>query len=262
MPSIIARAAIAPVLARPAVRSEQVTQLVLGETATEVERTGEWRRVCTHTDGYDGWVHSGYLRPTDDAAADEWRSRATGWSEGAVVRMGGSQVALPLRARVALENGDIVLLPDDRRGRVIAGSIRMMDQVAASARAKAPERWALENFLGSPYQWGGVTPWGVDCSGLVQTTFAARGVALPRDSAQQVMHGAAVSIESVRPGDLLFFSGESGTGVTHVAFAGEADTLVHSTLSCGGMVVEPWLPGTRAAGLRERLVAVRRLEDR
>jgi hypothetical protein len=47
-----------------------------------------------------------------------------------------------------------------------------------------------------------------------------------------------------------------------VAFAGEADTLVHSTLSCGGVVVEPWLPGSRAASLRERLVAVRRLEDR
>jgi len=47
-----------------------------------------------------------------------------------------------------------------------------------------------------------------------------------------------------------------------VAFAGEADTLVHSTLSCGGMLVEPWLPGTRAASLRERLVAVRRLEER
>jgi len=47
-----------------------------------------------------------------------------------------------------------------------------------------------------------------------------------------------------------------------VAFAGEADTLVHSTIACGGMVQEPWLPGSRAASLRERLVAVRRLEER
>jgi hypothetical protein len=47
-----------------------------------------------------------------------------------------------------------------------------------------------------------------------------------------------------------------------VAFAGEADTLVHSTLACGGMLVESWLPGTRAGALRQRLVAVRRLEER
>jgi cell wall-associated NlpC family hydrolase len=116
--------------------------------------------------------------------------------------------------------------------------------------------------VGSPYQWGGVTPWGVDCSGLVQTTFAARGVVLPRDSARQVAHGATVSLDAIRPGDLLFFRSESGGGINHVAFAGEADTLVHSTLACGGTLVEPWLPGTRAATLRQRLVAVRRLEER
>jgi hypothetical protein len=261
MPSVIARAAVAPVLSGPAVRAEQVTQLVLGETAAVVESSGDWRRVCTHADGYDGWIHVGYLREVEDSAASEWRARASGWSDGAVVRLGGAHLALPLRARVALE-GETIVLPDDRQGRLTSGSIREMAQVIAAARAKAPERWAPEHFLGSPYQWGGVTPWGVDCSGLVQTTFAARGVALPRDSAQQLAHGASVPVESIRPGDLLFFRGESTSHITHVAFAGEADTLVHATLACGSMLVEPWLPGTRAASLRERLVAVRRLEER
>ena len=65
-----------------------------------------------------------------------------------------------------------------------------------------------------------------------------------------------------RPGDLLFFRGESGDRITHVAFAAEEDTLVHSTVACGGVLMEPWLPGSRAAALRDRLVAVRRLEVR
>jgi hypothetical protein len=217
--------------------------------------------VCTTNDGYDGWVHSGYLSETDDRAAEEWRGRAGAWSDGAVLRLGTSRFSLPLRARVALSS-DTVELPDGRHGRITEGSIRAMPDVLAAARAKAPERWALEYFIGSPYQWGGVTPWGVDCSGLVQTTFTARGVTLPRDSAQQVAHGQTVPLEAIRPGDLLFFRGESGNGITHVAFAGEADTLVHSTIACGGMLVEPGLPGTRAAALRQRLVAVRRLEER
>ncbi|MEO8088693.1 MAG: C40 family peptidase [Gemmatimonadales bacterium] len=261
MPAAIARSVIAPVLAEPRVRAEQVTQLVLGETASIVERTGEWRRVCTHFDGYNGWVNTGYLSEVEDQEAENWRSRASAWSEGAVVRIGGAHLRLPLRARVVVEH-EVVVLPDGRRGRITEGSVRESREVTAAAMAKAPERWAFEHFIGSPYQWGGVTPWGVDCSGLVQTTFAARGVVLPRDSAQQVIHGVAVSIESVQPGDLLFFSGETGSGITHVAFAGDADTLIHSTLACGGTLAEPWLPGTRAAALRRRLVAVRRLEQR
>ena len=261
MASAITRAALAPVLAQPTVRAEQVTQLVLGETAVVLERTGDWLRVCTQADDYDGWIHSGYLTEVEDPAAEEWRFRATGWSEGATIRLAGAQIPLPLRARVVLES-DVIRLPDGQHGRVAAGCIREMQDTVAVARAKAPERWAFEHFLGSPYQWGGVTPWGVDCSGLVQTTFAARGVALPRDSAQQVAHGTSISLDAIQPGDLLFFRSETSAAITHVAFAGEADTLVHSTLACGGMLVEPWLPGSRAAVLRERLVAVRRLEDR
>jgi len=261
MTSVIAHAALAPVLAEASVRAEQVTQLVLGETAVVLERSGEWRRVSTHTDQYQGWVHSGYLLEVDDPAADVWRRSATGWSEGAAVRINGSQFALPLRSRVALD-GELIRLPTGVPARVISGCVREMSETVRAARAKAPERWASEYFLGSPYQWGGVTPWGVDCSGLVQTTFAARGVALPRDSAQQAGHGSTVSPDAIRPGDLLFFCSETGGGITHVAFAGEGDTLVHSTLACGGTLVEPWLPGTRAGSLRERLVAVRRLEER
>jgi hypothetical protein len=261
MPAAIARAAIAPVLAEPRVRAEQVTQMVLGETAAVTDHNGDWRRVCTHADGYDGWINAGYLSEVEDSVAESWRSRADGWSEGAAVRIGGSHQQLPLRARVVLD-GDTVSLPAGGRGRISSGAVRNISDIITAARARAPERWALEYFAGSPYQWGGVTPWGVDCSGLVQTTFAARGVALPRDSAQQVFHGLAVSLDAIHPGDLLFFSGESTSGITHVAFAGDADTLIHSTLACGGMLAEPWLPGTRAGTLRPRLVAVRRLEER
>jgi hypothetical protein len=259
--AVIARAAIVPMFAEPALRAEQVSQLVLGETAVLLEVSADWRQVRTRLDRYLGWVHAGYCAEVDDAGSDAWARDAAGWSEGAAVRVGQDRVRLPLRARVALE-GDVVRLPDGRRGRVVEGAVAPAAEAVRAARAKAPERWAWEHFAGSPYQWGGVTPCGVDCSGVVQTTYLARGLTLPRDSSQQVECGAPVAADAIRPGDLLFFRSEGGSRITHVAFAGEGDTLVHSTVACGGMVHEPWLPGTRAAPLRERLVAVRRLEER
>jgi hypothetical protein len=257
----IARAPLAPLCAQPSLRSEQVSELVLGEGAELIEASGDWRRVRTHADAYEGWVHRGYLTEMDRPEAEAWQRDAIGWSLGATLRVGDLRLRLPLRARVALDHG-AVRLPDGRRGHLTAGAVPAAHALAAEVRAKAPERWALEHFAGAPYAWGGVTPWGVDCSGLVQTTFAARGLSLPRDSSQQVECGAPVSIDQPRPGDLLFFRSESGQSITHVAFVGEGDTLVHSTLSCGGVLQESWLPGARAASLHARLVAVRRLEER
>jgi gamma-D-glutamyl-L-lysine dipeptidyl-peptidase len=258
---VIARSAVVPVFTQPSLRSEQVNQLVLGEGGRIEERSSEWCRITGDLDGYGGWVHGGYVLETDADSAYRWRGEARGWSLGATVRLDGRRLTVPLRGRVALA-GDGVRLPGGHLAELVAGEIPDASAAAAAARAKAPEQWALEHFEGAPYEWGGVTPWGVDCSGLVQTVFAARGVALPRDAALQVDCGAPVASDATRPGDLLFFRGESGDRITHVAFAADGESLIHSTVSRGGVLREPWLPGTRAAVLRERLVAVRRMEAR
>lgn len=258
--AVVATAAIAPLLAEPAVRAEQVSQLVLGETATVLEASGPWRRLRVRTDGYEGWTHLGYLRELSDGEVERWAERAHGWSDGAELEVEGARVRLPLRARVALAGGSVAL-PDGRSGRVVAGSVRPLPDAIAEARRMPAVEWAARYFLGAPYLWGGVTPWGVDCSGLVQTTYAARGVALPRDSRQQILCGAEVPLDAARPGDLLFFLSESGSYVNHIAFAAEGDALLHATLACGGVVREPWRPGARAWALRERLAGVRRIAD-
>jgi gamma-D-glutamyl-L-lysine dipeptidyl-peptidase len=256
--SLIARAGVAPVCREPDLRSEQVTQFVLGETARVLEHQGDWRRVRLETDRYEGWVHLGYALETDHEIARGWRDTAAAWSEGAVVRAeDGAIVRLPVRAHVGLA-APRVDLPDGRQGVVIAGAITPSQRVAARAGAVSPDLWALRTFVGTPYQWGGVTPWGVDCSGLVQTTFLARGIALPRDAARQAEQGETVPLGQHRQGDLLFFA-ERGTRITHVAFAGPSDTLVHATVARGGVVLEAWGPGTRAMMLRTQLVAVRRI---
>jgi peptidoglycan DL-endopeptidase CwlO len=68
-------------------------------------------------------------------------------------------------------------------------------------------------YLGVPYVWGGSSPSGFDCSGLVSYVFAQIGVSLPHSSYSQFGIGTPVSIGELQPGDLVFFTGASHVGI-------------------------------------------------
>lgn len=69
-----------------------------------------------------------------------------------------------------------------------------------------------ERFLGTPYVWGGDSPTGFDCSGLVQYVYGQLGISLPRTSEEQALSGTPVaSLATAKPGDLVFFAGSDGT---------------------------------------------------
>jgi len=68
-------------------------------------------------------------------------------------------------------------------------------------------------YLGVPYVWGGASPSGFDCSGLVMYVFAQVGISLPHSSYAQFGMGTPVSIGELQPGDLVFFAGASHEGI-------------------------------------------------
>lgn len=67
--------------------------------------------------------------------------------------------------------------------------------------------------VGVPYVWGGESPSGFDCSGLVRFAYAQVGVSLPHSSYALYDTGRAVSRTKLRPGDILFFSGLGHVGI-------------------------------------------------
>lgn len=93
--------------------------------------------------------------------------------------------------------------------------------IAAPEQPKADDPVTIaEARLGTPYVWGGRGGAGIDCSGLSQTSFAAAGIALPRDADLQ-MAALADAPDAVQPysrGDLIFMPGHVGMMVDDTHF--------------------------------------------
>ena len=68
-------------------------------------------------------------------------------------------------------------------------------------------------YLGVPYVWGGASPSGFDCSGLIMYVYAQVGVSLPHNAAMQYGYGVPVSFDQLEPGDLVFFHGLGHAGI-------------------------------------------------
>lgn len=240
----LVRAPVAMVYRRPTMNSTLLTQYPLGSRLTLLSRRGrQWR--VRGEDGHVGWVHTGYLV----RGPLEW---ALVWERGEggdpVVSLGaeledeeGRVVArLPWGARVILQAEGRVLLPDGRTARLgsgeLVGADRLWDRFPPRGEsvARTARRW-----LGVHYLWGGVTPNGVDCSGLVQSVYWIHGVALPRDSDMQSDVGESIGPgpdwSGFRAGDLLFFK-EKGR-VNHVALSLGGSHIIHASASNGGVQV-------------------------
>jgi len=213
------------------VSAPQTSQLKAGHTVRLLAQKADWWLVRS-ADSYEGWIHRGYLEPAS-GAEQSWRL-----SLGVVVREhDGRERALPVGAHIA-DDADVM-----SGNTVLASGVAQLFPPTPIAVVQS----AITYYTGASYQWGGVTEWGCDCSGLVQSVFALHGCRLPRDAYQQAHAGTAVLVESIGTteslanigeADLLFFSDREDRRITHVGIAVTGGRMIHSALGRGGVVLE------------------------
>lgn len=241
--------------AAPLPNAETVNELLYLEPALLYDRAGDWLRVARARDGYLGWLPVTALahklpEPSHRFAAP--RGHIFAAPSVASERLFELAFGGGLRVEGEEEGWAQVVFRRDERGYVKASLLERLSTPYPEPSPQAVTCFA-HRFLETPYSWGGVSAWGLDCSGLVQTVFGAFGVALPRDADQQARCGTEVAPDDAQLGDLLFFPG-------HVALSLGGARFIHANASRMRVSVDDFTGSTYGAWLREKLTGVRRIE--
>jgi cell wall-associated NlpC family hydrolase len=209
----------------PDVASEQMDQILFGETFEIIEEEGSFFWGQARRDGYVGFVVDAALAPPGPEPTHR---------VGAVRTYAFAEPSIKSRASGPFSMNALVAVEaqEGRLSKVAGGGWMTSDHLTPIGVFESDAAAVAERFLGAPYLWGGRESLGLDCSGLVQQALFACGLACPRDADQQAHVGRPIEREAFGRGDLVFWKG-------HVAIGLDETRIVHANGHHMMVAVEP-----------------------
>ena len=195
-------------------KSELVSQFLYGDSFKIIKKKDNWLYVSGLLDHYEGWIEQKQQQEISEKNA----------------------VALNKNPILAFDLVHYVVSQNGLKPLVIGSNVGVSDffgdefdgQVVSKKKNKTMLCDFAHLYRNAPYLWGGKTPFGIDCSGLVQMVYRLYGSNLPRDAYQQAEIGASLSfIEESEPGDLAFFDNQQGD-IIHVGILLKNHHIIHA----------------------------------
>lgn len=220
----IALLSIIPIRKENSHRSEQVSQLLFGETYEVLEQQGSWLKINCSYDSYEGWIDVAQYSEASDKDMQSVSNGECGIALDLCFSASSTAHSIPLVTGSNLPSFDGMNFKIGKEKFIYNGQALQSD----ARNAALFERVAMR-YLNAPYLWGGRSPFGIDCSGLVQVAYKFCGITLRRDAYQQAEEGTVVNfVEEAQPGDLAFFNNEDGR-IIHVGIVLKDSRIIHAS---------------------------------
>lgn len=220
---------------------EMGTQALMGTPMRVLDEKGGWYRVQT-PDNYISWVIASSLKLLTNEEFEAWK-KAPRYIVTKLITFMYETPKVSENVASDLLLGDILVktgeqkgwiklsTPDGREGYANAKDVQTIEQWASQTYNADLQLSVARQMMGSTYTWGGMSPKGLDCSGLTKTCCYANGIIIQRDASQQVLYGKKINPKDwnqAMPGDLLYFGTKSGK-VTHTAIYEKDGYYIHAS---------------------------------
>lgn len=215
---VYCKVTVSPVRAAASDCAEIVTQLLFGEVAEIIGSDQQWLHIRSWLDNYEGWIDGKQVHALSKKEVNRWLDGQE--TEHSLVR----KIQTPWGIQ-RITRGAFVPASGSNAFNIGHDQFEFLDEPDPLPAHKL--EYALE-FLNTPYLWGGKTPFGIDCSGFMQTVHRFVGINLPRDASQQAETGLNIPFEDREPGDLAFFQNKDGK-INHVGLLLEKDSIIHAS---------------------------------
>ncbi len=221
----IATISVIPLRKEPSHRSEQVSQLLFGETYEVIEKRGnKWMQIRCNYDGYEGWMDEASYHAINEKEYAQLTALPAAVTLDVVCTATSDKQGIPILCGSNLPFFDGINFRLHKEKFIYNGQAIQDGQQSNSHLEKIAFR-----FLNAPYLWGGRSPFGIDCSGFTQVVFKSLFIPLLRDAYQQAEQGLVVNfVEESQPGDLAFFVNDEDR-ITHVGIVLKDQQIIHAS---------------------------------
>ncbi len=226
---------VTPLLSSPDANSVCTSEALYGERITVLEELGQWVLARQHHDQYEGYLQRSALSAIDSSPVDFPTS--THWvSQRSTLLFKQADLKSPISHRIPFA-AELSLTPVAQTAfsKTACGYFVWSDHCLSmnDNHSSDPLTLAQSHFLGMPYRWGGRSPEGADCSGLIQLLARSQGYSIPRDSSEQEAHiNSIVTTGNYQALDVIYWPGHTGLLI-------DAVSILHSTAHTLSCVIEP-----------------------